>query len=82
MNRAIMFIYRSVQHHSDIINGKEKTKIQRVIIRGKIGWKSVTIKQNKGARKTSKKRLTLKEIQCIKKCKFIPGLFSDCKCTF
>ena len=77
-----MFIYRSVQTHSDMVNGKEKTKIQRVDIRGKTGWKSVTIKQNKGARKTSKKRLTSKEIQCIKKCQFIPGLFGDCKCTF
>jgi len=81
MNRAIMFIYRSVQSHSDIINGKEKTKIQRVTIRGKTGWKSVTIKQNKGGRKTSTKQLTSKEIQCIKRCQFLPGLFRDCKCT-
>jgi hypothetical protein len=76
-----MFVYRSVQYHSNVVNGKEKTKTQRVDIKGNQGWKSVTIKQNKGARKTSKKRLTQKEIRCIKKCKFIPGLFSDC-CTF
>jgi len=72
-----MFNYTSTQTHSDIIHGKRKIKIKRVTIRGKVGHKSVTI-QTDGRKKTSKRKLTKKEIKCIQRCQFIPGLFKDC----
>jgi len=72
-----MFHYNSVQTHSDTVQGKIRTKTQRVTIRGKSGYKAVTIR-NQGKKKTSKKRLTQKEIACIRRCKFIPGLFNEC----
>jgi len=73
-----MFRYNSVQTHSDLKNGKERTTTKRVTIRGASGYKVVTIR-NQGKTKKSKKRLTRKEIQCIRKCQFIPGLFRDCQ---
>jgi hypothetical protein len=72
-----MFRYTSVQSHSDLMNGKGRTKIQKVNITGKKGFKLVTIITN-GKRKTSKKRLSQKEIGCIRRCQFVPGLFKDC----
>ena len=48
------------------------------MIRGKSGYKSVTIQIN-GRKKTSKRKLTKKEIDCIRRCQFIPGLFKDCE---
>lgn len=75
-----MFRYTSVQSHSDLKNGKGHTKTQKVNITGKKGFKLVTIITN-GKRKTSKKHLSQKEIGCIRRCQFIPGLFKDCmKC--
>lgn len=75
-----MFIYNSTQTHSEIHNGKGQTKTNRVTIRGKSGYKMVTIRNVSGRiTKKSKKRLTKKEIHCIQKCKFIPGLFKDCE---
>jgi transcription antitermination factor NusA-like protein len=73
------FRYESTQVHSDIRNGSRRTKSQRVTIRGKKGHKEVTIKQNGKRSKTSKKKLSMKEIDCIRKCQFIPGLFRDCE---
>jgi len=72
-----MFKYNSVQTHSELIRGKERTKTQRVVIHGKSGYKLVSIRVANKTKK-SKKRLTQKEIQCIRKCQFIPGLFKDC----
>jgi len=75
-----MFIYNSVQTHSDFTNGKGETKTNRVSIRGKSGYKFITIRNRSGrVVKKSKKRLTRKEVSCIKRCKFIPGLFKDCE---
>jgi len=75
-----MFEYNSVQSHSDFKNGSGKTKINEVKINGTKGFKSVTIKNKAGkVVKKSKRRLTQKEIKCIRKCKFIPGLFKDCE---
>lgn len=75
-----MFTYNSVQTHSDFKNSKGHTKTNRVTIRGKSGYKMVTLRNKSGhIIKKSKKRLTRKEIGCIKKCKFIPGLFKDCE---
>jgi hypothetical protein len=73
-----MYLYTSEQTHSDIVNGKQKIKTKRVTIRGKTGHKSVTVRIN-GRKKTSKRKLTKKEIDCIRRCQFIPGLFKDCE---
>lgn len=73
-----MFRYDSTQVHSDQHNGSLHTKTQRVTIRGKKGHKEVMIVKN-GRKNTSKKKLTAKEIACIRKCQFIPGLFRDCE---
>jgi hypothetical protein len=74
------FQYKSIQTHSEFNNGIGRTKTNCVSIRGKSGFKSVTIR-NKSGRITrkSKKNLTPKEIKCIKNCQFIPGLFRDCE---
>jgi hypothetical protein len=75
-----MFIYNSVQTHSDFKNGKGQSKTNRVTIKGRKGTKSITIRNKTGkAVKKSSKRLTRKEISCIRKCQFIPGLFKDCQ---
>jgi DNA-binding protein YbaB len=71
-------LYTSEQTHSDIVQGKKQIKTKRVTIRGKSGYKSVTIQIN-GRKKTSKRKLTKKEIDCIRRCQFIPGLFKDCE---
>ena len=77
-----MFTYNSVQTHSDFKNGKGQTKTNRVTIKGKSGYKMITIRNKSGrVTKKSKKRLTQKEIKCIQRCQFIPGLFNEClKC--
>jgi len=73
-----MFTYTSEQTHSDLVNGRLQVKTKRVTIRGKTGHKSVVTQIN-GRSKTSKRKLTKKEIQCIRRCQFIPGLFKDCE---
>lgn len=73
-----MFNYNSIETHSEFKNGKSQTKTRRVTIHGKSGYKMLTIRKS-GKTKKSKKRLTKKEINCIKKCQFIPGLFKDCQ---
>ncbi len=78
----MVFHYNSVQSHTEIQNGKLRTKTTRVTIRGKKGTKSVEIrtKPSNGKLKTqkSKKKLTSSEMKCIPKCQFVPGLFKDC----
>ena len=54
--------------------------MNEVNIRGKKGYKSVTIKNKAGkVIKRSKKHLTQRQIKCIQKCQFVPGLFKDCE---
>ena len=74
-----MFIYHSEQIHSEFKNKKGRTKVHSVSIKGKKGKKSVIIYDHSGkmTRKASKS-LTKKEIECIRTCTFIPGLFRDC----
>jgi hypothetical protein len=75
-----MFQYNSVQTHSEFKNGRGQTKTTRVKITGNTGFKSITLRNKAGrVTKKSKKRLTQKEIGCIKRCQFIPGLFKDCE---
>lgn len=75
-----MFEYNSVQTHSDFKNGKGQTKTNRVTIKGKSGYKMITLRNQSGrVTKKSKKRLSQKEIKCIQRCQFVPGLFKDCQ---
>lgn len=78
----MVFQYTSVQTHSDFSNDKGRIKTTKVTIHGKKGTKSVTIKTKSKNKKynvkRSTKKLTSKEIKCIKQCKFIPGLFNEC----
>ena len=75
-----MFTYNSVQTHSEFKNGKGRTKTNRVTIKGKTGYKMITIRGPSGRiTKKSKKRLSKKEVACIKKCQFVPGLFKSCE---
>jgi hypothetical protein len=74
-----MFQYNSVQTHSEFKNGRGQTKTNRVSICGKSGFKMITIRNKSGrVTKKYKKRLSQKEIKCIKGCQFVPGLFKDC----
>ena len=68
------FQYKSVQMHSD----NKQTKITRVTVLGKKGYKSVEIRKRGKKTRKSRKPLTMKQIRCIKRCEFIPGLFKDC----
>ena len=70
--------YTSEQSHSEFTNGKRRMKTQRVTINGPKGYKEVITSMN-GKRRTSKKKLTKKEIECIRRCQFVPGLFKDCE---
>jgi hypothetical protein len=55
--------------------------VRKVSIKNGKGYKSVT-KYNKGKKVgTSKKPLNKNDINLIQIGKFIPGLFSDCKCN-
>uniref|UniRef100_A0A6C0DGG3 Uncharacterized protein n=1 Tax=viral metagenome TaxID=1070528 RepID=A0A6C0DGG3_9ZZZZ len=73
-----VFTYESTQVHSDLMNGSRRVKTSRVSIRGSKGFKEVSIQTN-GRRKTSKKKLSKNEMECIRKCQFIPGLFRSCE---
>lgn len=70
--------YTSEQTHVEYNNGKKRTKTQRVVVRGKKGYKEVIMVTN-GRRKTSRKKLSNKEIACIQRCEFVAGLFTSCE---
>lgn len=75
-----MFEYHSQQIHSSFVRGKGRTKVQTVSIKGKKGTKSVEYRDRQGrVTRKSSKRLTKKEMDCIERCQFIPGLFKDCQ---
>jgi len=64
--------------HSQFVNGVTEEKQQIVDVNGKKGTKTVIITRN-GNTKKSVKRLSAKEIECIRRCEFVPGLFKDCE---
>ena len=70
--------YVSEQSHSEYNNGKKRMKTQRVVIHGKKGYKEVTVITN-GKRTTSRKKLNKKELACIRRCEYMPGLFKQCE---
>ena len=72
--------YHSEQTHIEYVNGKQKERRQIVDINGKNGTKTVIVTRN-GKKQKSTKSLSPKEIECIRKCQFMPGLFKSCdKC--
>lgn len=72
------FSYHSEQVHSTFENGKGKTRRNVVDIKNGKGTKAVEEYKPDGTRKNRKeKALTQKELECIKKGQFIPGLFGS-----
>lgn len=72
--------YHSEQTHIEYVNGKQKERRQIVDINGNKGTKTVIVTRN-GKKQKSAKPLSAKEISCIRRCKFMPGLFNECdKC--
>ena len=68
-----MFVYQSDQVHST----RKGTRRNIVSIKNGKGFKALEIIDENG-RHYKKKPLTTKELQCIERKKFIPGLFKDC----
>jgi hypothetical protein len=72
--------YHSEQTHIEYVNGTQKERRQIVDINGKNGTNTVIVTRN-GKKQKSTKSLSPKEIECIRKCQFMPGLFKSCdKC--
>jgi hypothetical protein len=73
------FTYHSEQVHSSFVNGKGQTRRNAVSIQDGKGKKSVEVYDMKGNIQSKReKELTKTELECIRKNKFIPGLFKDC----
>jgi hypothetical protein len=73
------FSYHSEQVHSAFTKGKGETRRNVVSIKDGKGFKAVEVYRADGKVKTRKeKQLTTSELDCIKRNKFIPGLFKDC----
>jgi len=73
------FSYHSEQVHSLFKNGKGQTRRNIVSIRNGKGTKAVETYSMDGKHlKRKELPLTDKELQCIAKNKFVPGLFKDC----
>lgn len=71
------FNYHSQQVHSVMVNDKLVTNEKNVsIINGK-GTKSILVTTNGKTRK-AEKALNKNELRCIRKHKYVPGLFNDC----
>ena len=72
--------YHSEQTHAQFVNGVTEERQQIVDVHGDKGTKTVIIIRN-GKKQKSTKSLSPKEIECIRRCKFMPGLFNECdKC--
>jgi hypothetical protein len=72
--------YHSEQTHIEFVNGVKQERRQIVDVNGSKGTKTVIITRNDKTKKSTKP-LSAKEIGCIRKCKFMPGLFNECdKC--
>ena len=73
------FSYHSEQVHSSFKNGKGATRRNSVTIKDGKGKKAVEVFSAEGKVLSRKeKNLTASELECIRKNKFIPGLFKDC----
>ena len=73
------FSYHSEQVHSMYKNGKGQTRRNIVSIQDGKGIKAVEVYTADGSQLSRKELpITAKELECIEKNKFIPGLFKDC----
>jgi hypothetical protein len=73
------FQYHSEQVHSTFENGKGSTRRNIVDIKNGKGTKAVEHYSVDGKQLSRKeKQLTDKEMECIQKGHFVPGLFKDC----
>jgi hypothetical protein len=73
------FSYHSEQIHSLFQSGKGHTQRNLVTIQNGKGRKAVETYSADGKQlNRTEKELTAKELECIKKSEFIPGLFRDC----
>jgi hypothetical protein len=73
------YSYHSEQVHSAFANGKGQTRRNSVDIKNGQGYKSVETYTADGKLKArNEKQLNQTELDCIKRNKFIPGLFNDC----
>ena len=73
------YSYHSEQVHSAFANGKGQTRRNIVDIKNGHGYKSVEIYRVDGTQiQRVEKHLSKSELDCIKRNKFIPGLFKDC----
>ena len=70
--------YVSNERRVTSVNGVVTKKTRRVRMGPKGNYKEVVV-TNQGKTKRSRKPLTRKEINCIKQCKFYPGLFDTCE---
>jgi hypothetical protein len=73
------FSYHSEQVHSVFSKGKGQTRRNIVDIKNGKGSKAVETYSVDGKIKhRNEKQLTQTELDCIKRNKFVPGLFKDC----
>ena len=73
------FIYHSEQVHSVFVKGKGQTRRNIVDIKNGQGIKAVeTYSVDGKIKQRNEKQLTPAELDCIKRNKFVPGLFKDC----
>jgi hypothetical protein len=73
------FSYSSEQIHSMFTSGKGVTQRNIVSIKNGKGTKaSETYSANGKQLGRTEKELTVKELECIQRNEFIPGLFKDC----
>ena len=73
------FSYHSEQIHSEFKNGVGQTRKNSVAIKNGKGHKSIEIFSADGKLLSRKeKALSATELNCIRRNKFIPGLFKDC----
>lgn len=71
----VPFAYTSVQIHATPAG----VKTRRVHVKNGKGFKEVVVRKGRTATRRSRKPLTKKEIRCIRKCQFVPGLFKSCE---
>lgn len=73
------FSYHSEQVHSVFVKGKGQTRRNIVDIKNNKGSKAVETYAADGKLKArNEKQLTQTELDCIKRNRFVPGLFNDC----
>ena len=71
-------VFDSVSTVAIYKNGKGDVKTQRVHIKNGKGFKEVMMAKKGRKTRKSRKPLSKKDMECIRKCRFRKGLFADC----